>query len=362
MNARLLCALFALPAWSRCTPSLDLNPGTFACYSNADCRDASVASDAGVGQLDAPSADAVSGDTVDGGSPDAAPDSGLALVWRNRSPRSGTTPPGAACFGFDPRRKVSVLASDGLATFEWNGFVWTAVEFTANCPSPVPMLYDDQRSDLIQPGPSTQIYSVVTGSWTQWPTPGPPVGGAAVGQSSQKRFIYHGGYRTTTSSETWALDDELMHFVLVASNGPRRAGHSLAYDAGHDQIILFGGTDGTALCDGGGSLYCGSTWLLDEQGWRQLHPQLAPSPRNLAPMIYDQAHQRIILFGGQNEHGYLGDTWAWDGTDWTDISNPQSPPTRCCASLTYDPQRDQVVLFGGSFAGTNYTDTWELGP
>jgi hypothetical protein len=145
----------------------------------------------------------------------------------------------------------------------------------------------------------------------------------------------------------------------------------MAYDAGRDQIILFGGSDNdaNAPCDGAssGSSYCSSTWLLDDQGWRQLHPQHSPPPRILASMVYDDAHQRIILFGGESDAGFLGDTWGWDGTDWTPVnSSPRSPQPRSSAAIAYDSRRDQVVLFGGNADGpcsvTWLNDTWELGP
>jgi hypothetical protein len=191
----------------------------------------------------------------------------------------------------------------------------------------------------------------------------------AVHDEWEARFILHGGYApqvstSTPSGQTLALDDALTAFTVVASNGPPRSEHCMAYDLVLHQTILFGGLDNAELkpCQGGSSITCGSTWLFDDMGWRKLNPKHTPSPRRNAQMVYDDGHQLMILFGGEDDLGHLlGDTWAWDGTDWSPVSSPPSPPARRVPLMTYDPQRDQVVLFGG-YSTVGLYDTWELGP
>src|SRR5262245_27064270 len=48
----------------------------------------------------------------------------------------------------------------------------------------------------------------------------------------------------------------------------------------------------------------------------------APSARRHSAMVYDQARQRVLLFGGVSEgtNLELDDLWSWDGTAWTRLS------------------------------------------
>jgi hypothetical protein len=268
--------------------------------------------------------------------------------------------------GFDPVRMFSVLASGG--TYVWNGIAWEQVSAFQSCQSES-MLFDSSLGDLVQPGYATLVWAPVGTRWSTVTLPGPPFQAhdVAVRQDAQQRFLLHTGFvfGSTITSQTWALDYGLTRFTMLATNGPLRDLHSMAYDTGRDQVILFGGiTGGGAPCARAvvGSNYCDSTWLFDNSGWRQLSPNHSPPPRALASMIYDGVHNRIILFGGVADGAFLNDTWAWDGTDWTPIANRQPPAPRAGAPITYDPLRDQVVLFGGSDNTHNFADTWELGP
>ena len=95
----------------------------------------------------------------------------------------------------------------------------------------------------------------------------------------------------------------------------------MAYDAGHGQVILFGGQgNGAVLAD---------TWAWDGAKWTQLFPTTSPPPRYGAAMAYDSGHGKVILFGGYNgtgSSGFLFDTWSWDGANWTQISRPPALP------------------------------------
>jgi hypothetical protein len=82
-------------------------------------------------------------------------------------------------------------------------------------------------------------------------------------------------------------------------------------------------------------------------------------------MAYDEALQRVVMFGGQGQGGVLGDTWLWDGSTWT------SPTVTCSPSCTglarntqrvaYDRFTSQFVVFGGVDAsGALLSDTWVL--
>ena len=75
-------------------------------------------------------------------------------------------------------------------------------------------------------------------------------------------------------------------------------------------------------------LYTG--WNRDEpaQAWRwkgnawQNTPPPAPPRRHATAMAYDQARNRVVLFGGEGESGLLGVTWEWDDRRWTCAIGP----------------------------------------
>lgn len=61
-------------------------------------------------------------------------------------------------------------------------------------------------------------------------------------------------------------------------------------------------------------------WALD----------LQPQPRGYHAMAADPVSKKIILFGGEGEHGAYNDTWLYDGTtrSWTRVEPPKAPPPR----------------------------------
>src|SRR5688500_10795432 len=72
-----------------------------------------------------------------------------------------------------------------------------------------------------------------------------------------------------------------------------------------------------------------------------------PGPRWGHAMAYDEARDRVVVFGGQRDRSTaLGDTWLWDGESWT--RGAESGPTpRSYAAMAYDRKRARAVLYGG---------------
>ena len=93
--------------------------------------------------------------------------------------------------------------------------------------------------------------------------------------------------------------------------------------------------------------------------WKKIAAANSPSPR-LAPMMaYDPVSQKIVLFGGVSNAGYLNDTWTFDGINWTQVQPAAVPPGRTSGNMTYDRVTRKLVLFGG-YAGNGLylRDTW----
>ena len=93
--------------------------------------------------------------------------------------------------------------------------------------------------------------------------------------------------------------------------------------------------------------------------WIQVFPATSPTPRSYLAMIYDEASQKVILFGGYDGTKHLNDTWIFDGVTWTKVNTHMAPPARSAAQMAYDRVTRKVILFGG-FNGRQYLgDTWQ---
>lgn len=118
-----------------------------------------------------------------------------------------------------------------------------------------------------------------------------------------------------------------------------RSAMAVAYDEAHARLVLFGGYDDTN--------YLRDTWVFDGAAWTQVSHS-GPSARAAASMAYDAVMQKLVLFGGFNGQ-YLGDTWIFDaGTNqWTAATPSTSPKAVTGPSLFTDPLNGHAVAYGG---------------
>jgi hypothetical protein len=147
----------------------------------------------------------------------------------------------------------------------------------------------------------------------------------------------------------WSWDGN--RWSLIDSAGPpvRNLG-GVAYDAGRDKLVLYGGTFSA-------NLSYSDTWEWDRRsGWRQLQVS-GPGTRDHTQMTYDAERGVVILFGGQSTlSNFPADTWQWDGTRWSAVATA-GPPARVHHALSFDPITRRVVLFGG-VSTAELGDTW----
>jgi sugar lactone lactonase YvrE len=176
--------------------------------------------------------------------------------------------------------------------------------------------------------------------------------------AAQNQVVLFGGYLSNTapfrSNDTWVWNGTTWTLQSPAASPSARADHAMAYDAGHGQVVLFGG-----FTDDGSTL--GDTWLWNGTTWTEQSLATNPSGRFFAAMAYDAVHNQVVMFGGQPSisGGALNDTWVWDGTTWTEQTPANSPPARYGHTMAFDAQRGQIVLFGGESASSNFlNDTW----
>jgi len=236
---------------------------------------------------------------------------------------------------YDASRGTIVLfgGRDGAGSFsdlwEWNGSDWAAVTTTGDAPEPRfwhGMSFDSQRGV----------------------------------------HILYGGYASATQEyqDTREYDGNLKKWTLRTTNGPGpRRGVSLAFDAAHNQTVLFGGytSAGATLPDH----YLSDTWLWDGQAgtWFRQAPRTVVQGRTLYSMAYDPLRSVVLMQNGEvafdtTTTATVQESWEWNGTDWTQLYDYCCP--RREAALVYELAHQRMIMFGGD--GFRPDGTWSLNP
>ncbi len=252
-----------------------------------------------------------------------------------------------------------VIAAAGLAAY----FLY--LRDTGSGPAPT-------TTTMTAPSPTTTSTPPVTapGVWSEivtvGATPAARKGHTLVYDPNTRKAILFGGSDfATTFGDTWAFDPSTGDWTELEPSGgapSAREYHRMVYDPVQQKLIMFGGSDISALND---------TWAFDPVAstWTELHPTgETPPVRDEHAMIYDPDSHRVILFGGwsTDEGALLNDTWAYDpaANTWTRLSPLGSqPPKRAGHGLVYEPASHRVILFGGfggasEATGANLNDLW----
>lgn len=156
--------------------------------------------------------------------------------------------------------------------------------------------------------------------------------------------------------------------------------HAMVRDPERGVLVMFGGAeqippnDNVAVDDLWEYDPAAHTWTDRTPATR---PAAWPAARFMHAMAYDEARQTIVLFGG-TEGGAAGaayeglsDLWEYDASDgtWTEVgpTDPDArPAARWAHAMVYDQARESVVMFGGLTHGSvgeeALRDTWEYRP
>jgi hypothetical protein len=165
------------------------------------------------------------------------------------------------------------------------------------------------------------------------------------------------------NGETWEWNGNT--WFLVATNGPSpRFGVSMAHDSNRGKTVLFGGNVNSTSTAGD---YRGQTWEWDGSTWT-LRTTNGPAARAYAPMVYDSATKRCVLFGGylitNSNLSRPYDTWEYDGQSgaWVQIADGGPKPLSGEEAMAYDSQRNRRVLFTDgliSYGESPFLLVWE---
>lgn len=173
---------------------------------------------------------------------------------------------------------------------------------------------------------------------------------AAAYDSKRNQIVLFGGRAGSASApalDTWVWDRTSWRELIDPTVGVREH-HSMAYDAARDRTVMFGGT--TALDSAPGPA-AKRTWPehvseWDGARWHRIDVD-GPGARNGAAIVYDDAREQVVLFGGIGEDRvYRRGTWTWNGRTWRHASG-DDPPLRATLQMAFDSRAGMVMMYGG---------------
>ncbi|MDQ3033386.1 MAG: hypothetical protein M3Y87_13280 [Myxococcota bacterium] len=149
-----------------------------------------------------------------------------------------------------------------------------------------------------------------------------------------------------------------------------------AYDEARGRIVMYGGNTAAPVMCMPAYEHTEEVWAfhVDCGNWERITPSgTGPGARARVASTIDTMRDRILFFGGRDraasgDYVNYGDVWAYDlATDaWSEITTSGTgPAVRSGAVIAYDEARDRMLMFGGNtstsgLALTGVGDLWEL--
>jgi hypothetical protein len=230
-------------------------------------------------------------------------------------------------------------------------------------------------NDRVDPRPPRAIGQ---GGWEEFNQgqDAPPAGEdtAAVYDAVRHRLMIYGGKDNaeTNRNELWTLDLETRRWTQILPAGPLpppREDHSLVLDERNDELVLFGGEDGSTT---------GATWIYDiaANRWQDITHASAPALEGHVA-IHDPRGRRMVVFGGMHQDKARKDDKVLEDETWVLDLDRDSPSHGTWARLAvgetrpsarrehrgvYDPVGGRMIVFGGRRRSkTSFlNDTWIL--
>ena len=215
--------------------------------------------------------------------------------WVQLHPATSPPPLIAAAMAYDPATKQIVMFG-GLSivhsphTFVATTWTWTGSNWKQLTPATAPTArgYESMAWD-----PASQQLVMFGGEYL------PASGGAG------------------NFNDTWVWTGANWVQLHPATSPSPRASAPLIFDPATGQMLLVGGV---LNHDG---VYFGEVWTWSGSTWARQAPAQSIPPRAAAVAGYDAGFNQLLVFGGRSSTGIFGDTWWW--TPFM-VAQPSLPP------------------------------------
>ncbi len=183
--------------------------------------------------------------------------------------------------------------------------------------------------------------------------------------STNQAILFGGGYPET--GDLWRLSNAngtggtpVWTQLFLSPSPAAREVQGAVYSASTSTMIVFGGGLGsTSPCVNDTWILTNATGVSGSPAWNQLHPTgPVPSVRGSFVAVYDDANNRMMIFGGDdcfpsnlyNEVWVLTNANGQGGTPaWVQLSPSGTlPPPTSQANGVYDPTSNTLMVFGGT--------------
>jgi hypothetical protein len=225
-------------------------------------------------------------------------------------------------------------------------------------------------------------------TWTQLsPVGGPPAGrslfASAYNPNNNRMIVFGGDLNNLVSvpplaNDVWVLTNAdgttgtpgWQQLSPTGTAPQARAIVTSVYDTNNNRLIVFGGDPTVGNCYND----LNDVWVLTNadgsvspSGWVKLNPGGSlPSGRARNSMIYDQANNRVGIYGGNQEcQPAVYDVWTLTNANglggtpgWMQLSPSGTAPVSGVSA--YDAANNQLIQFGGNLSGVATNDVWLL--
>ena len=207
----------------------------------------------------------------------------------------------------------------------------------------------------------TWIYDAGNNAWTnKQPSTNPQgrYGHTVAYIDGTNKILLFGGSSWTSGlfKETWIYDinDNSWSEQTVVNEPSGRQNQAMASVDGTDNVVLFGGYDGS---------FDQETWVYDlsDNTWTKRLPENKPSARAGHAMATIYGTDKVVLNGGLDSEDSFNDTWIYDLSDntWTKQLPSTKPPARGYHTMASIHNKYKVMLFGGYDYENTLDDTWQ---
>jgi hypothetical protein len=207
----------------------------------------------------------------------------------------------------------------------------------------------------------------------EWTTLAPPARCAAKAavDSANQRAVLFGGTTVYANgaylNDVWELGFNNVgrhewHRLNPTGTPPSgRADHVMVYDPHGERMVVFGGSPQRYV-------HVNDVWMLSltprAEAWQQLSPAGAPpGGRGYAFGIYHPGRRSDVVFGGYSSSTLYDDVWELklDSMVWRRLVVSGTPPSaRYDGAAVYDAARDRMLVFGGRTQSGFVKELWAL--